>query len=60
MVSLPLSLNKLTLPAILFNFMGTYGSSIRYKKYYFSYIGEQMPFKQTGFSNFTHDKIGYS
>ena len=45
MVSLPLSLNKIIPPAILFNLLGTYVVALDIKSNYFSYIREQMPFK---------------
>ena len=53
MVSLPLSLNKLILPAILFNFIGTYVVALDIKSTILVILENRCP-------DFTHDKIGYS
>ena len=60
MVNLPLSLNRCILPAILFNFMGTYVLALDIKSTILVILKNRHPFKQTGFSDFMYDKMGYS
>ena len=56
-VNLPQSLNKCILPAILFNFIGTYVVAFDMKSTILVTLENRCPLNK---QDFMHDKIGYS